>query len=940
MSAVIHNGERTRLENLRKYHILDSPEDPAFDDLATLAAEICDAPVSLISFLDRDREWFKSKIGTSLSEVRREHAFANRAVHTNDLLVIPEAEADEDLRENPLVKDEPHAHFFAGMPLVDADGAALGALYVLDKHAHELTDHQQHMLKVLAHEVMMLLELRREVRESREQLEQTKARLETEALEHSRTERELKRRERLSADAQRITHLGTWEWNLRTNVITWSDELYRIYGFKPGEFEATYEAYLRFVHPDDRHKTNQAVEQALMNSGTFVNDERIIRADGVVRTLFTSGEVICDERGQRERMVGVCHDITERKQIEEQLQHSVSLLHATIEATADGILVIDSDRKIVQFNRNFTKLWNVPAEFTRIYDDHQLIAIVSEQTNDPAEFRDTIEKHYRAAECNSFDVVEFKDGRTFERYSCPQRIGDKIVGRVWSFRDVTQRTRAVQILRQSEERYRSLIVATAQIVWMTNRNGIVVDDCPTWRQFTGQTFAQYRGEGWLDAVHPRDRRHVHELWRHCVATGSLYETEMRVRNALSEWRYISMRGVPVREPNGTIREWVGFGLDITDRKHATEAVLKERDFSNALISSQPGIFYVLDQTGLNLRWNENFEKITGYSAQEIAHMRAVEFVPPEERDLITERVHQVFIKGEADVEIDLLCKSGKRIPFYCTGKLVHMEGGPRLVGAGVDVSELKRAQAEVTRLNAELELRVEERTKQLNEANKEMAAFTYTASHDLRSPIRAIVGFARAIREDSGHLLDDENKDYLDRIITASDRMMQLIDDLLKYSRVGKQIVQLRPVPLLELFHAILQEFEPRVKSVNGQVELAPHMPRVLGDPTLLQQIFSNLIDNALTYRKPDQPLQIRITSREEANDVVVTISDNGIGIAPEHHRRIFEVFQRLHSNDVYPGTGIGLATVQRAVEKLGGSVWVESEMGKGSDFHIRLKAA
>ena len=145
----------------------------------------------------------------------------------------------------------------------------------------------------------------------------------------------------------------------------------------------------------------------------------------------------------------------------------------------------------------------------------------------------------------------------------------------------------------------------------------------------------------------------------------------------------------------------------------------------------------------------------------------------------------------------LLCKSGKRIPFYCTGKLVHLESGPRLIGAGVDISEVQRAEAKVSRLNAELEERVEERTKQLNEANKEMAAFTYTASHDLRSPIRAIIGFARALREDSGHLLDDENRDYLDRIITAGDRMMQLIDDLLKYSHVGKQIVQLRPVALV-----------------------------------------------------------------------------------------------------------------------------------------------
>jgi PAS domain S-box-containing protein len=449
-----------------------------------------------------------------------------------------------------------------------------------------------------------------------------------------------------------------------------------------------------------------------------------------------------------------------------------------------------------------------------------------------------------------------------------------------------------------------------------------------------------RGDGWLAAVHPRDRMRVAEVWRHAVATGSIYETEMRIRNAASEWRDILMRGVPVREADGTVREWVGFGLDITDRKRAAEAVLKERDFSNALVSSLPGIFYLLDEAGLNERWNKNLETITGYSAQEIAQMQAIEFVPPEERELLAQRVAQVFTKGEADIRLHLLCKSGERIPFYCTGKLVHLESGPRLIGAGVDISEVQRAEAKVSRLNAELEERVEERTKQLNEANKEMAAFTYTASHDLRSPIRAIIGFARALREDSGHLLDDENRDYLDRIITAGDRMMQLIDDLLKYSRVGKQIVQLRPVALSPLLRATLQEFEARLKSIDGTVDIAPELPRVLGDPTLLQQIFSNLIDNALTYRKPDQHLQVSIACRREADDVVIVVADNGIGIAPEHHRRIFEVFQRLHASEAYPGTGIGLATVERAVEKLGGEISVESELGKGSSFNVRLKAA
>lgn len=947
MGDAMDQNEQMRLEALSKYDILDSPTDPAFDDLTSLAAQSLNAPVSLISFVDRDREWIKSEVGTSVREIPRDLAFANRAIAGSDLVVVSDVGADDGLRDNPFVAEEPHARFFMGYPLINKDGVALGALYVLDKEPHEVTEEQRQVLRKLGREAVTLLELRREIHETRERNEQMRAeleeitrRLESQTAEHDRTENELKQSERQLADAQRITTLGSWEWDLRTNSITWSDELYRIYGLKPQEVETTYEAYLRYVHPDDRARVNHAVERALVTKGSFSTEERIIRADGAIRTLYTSGEVIRDEKGDPARMVGCCQDITERKEMESELQRSVSLLNATIEATADGMLVVDANKKIVQFNAKFAELWHLPAHFAAMYDDTRLLSIVEDQLKDPAGFRNRVQAINSNPECDSFDVLEFKDGRTFERFSCPRYIGDKVVGRVWSFRDVTERERAIDVLRVSEERYRSLTVATAQIVWSANPDGDVLEDSPSWREFTGQTYAELRGRGWLDAVHPRDRTRVSELWDHSVATGEFYDIEFRIRRTDGEWRHVATRGVPVREEGGTIREWVGYCKDITDRKVATECLVKERDFSDALISSLPGIFYLLDETGLNLRWNENMEKVSGYSAREIINMHAVDFVPNEERALVSERIGKVFHSGEADVELNVLTKGGERVPFYCTGRLVYIDGRPCLTGVGIDISRIKKAEAEVRKLNAELEHRVEERTAQLSETNKEMAAFTYTASHDLRSPLRAIIGFARAIREDAFDRLDEESRLYLDRIINATDRMMQLIDDLLKYARVGQQTIYCRPVATQELIGEIIQEFEPRLKTIGAEVVVAPDLPRVMGDPTLLFQIFDNLIENAITYRKQQEPLRLEMNWRKGVDDVVVFVQDNGIGIAPQHHQRIFNVFQRLHGKDDYPGTGIGLATVKRSVEKLGGHVWVESELGKGSVFCVRLKKA
>jgi PAS domain S-box-containing protein len=937
--------DRKRLEVLSRYDILDTPDDPAFDDLANLAAKVCHAPASLISFVDKDREWVKAQVGADVKEIPRNHAFADRAIHGRDIVVVSDAAKDESLRDNPLVTGEPHAKFFAGQPLIDRDGVPLGVLYVLDRDGHDFNDEERNALKVLGHEAVMLLELRREIHENRErnertmaELQQIRERLDAEAAQHERIQNELRKRERQLADAQRITHLGSWEWDLRTNHVTWSAELYRIYGLKPGEFEATYAAYLRRVHPEDRLKTNHAIETALVTKGSFANEERIIRKDGKIRDIFSCGEVILNDEGEATRVVGCCLDVTERREAEKKLQHSLSLLNATIEATADGILVVDMNHRVVRCNREFAEMWHLPPEFMSMYDDQRLVSLVTDQLKDPAAFRKKVESLYATPGAASFDVLEFKDGRTFERYSCPQKIGDKIVGRVWSFRDVTDRTRFLRVLALSEERYRSLIEATAQIVWTAEPDGEICEDSPSWRRFTGQTYAELKGIGWFDAVHPRDRAHVAELWRHAVETGTTYEAEFRIRRTDSEWRDVSVRGVPVREKDGRIREWIGFCVDITDRKHASEMIRHERDFSNALISSLPGIFYVLDETGLNLRWNENMEKVSGYSGEEIRTMRATDFVPEEERALVAERVRKVFTTGEADVELNLLSKSGKKTPFYCTGKLLHHENGPHLVGVGIDISARKHAEAEIVRLNSELEKRVEQRTSELNSANKEMESFTYTTSHDLRAPIRAIIGFARAVREDVGDKLDEESRTHLDRIIKAGDRMMQLIDDLLNYSRMGKQAILLRPVPLAALVQEVVQQFEPRYKTAGARIEVKGRLPRVLGDPTLLQQVITNLVENALTYRKREEPLAVEISFTRDRNSFVIRVKDNGIGIAPQHHDRIFNVFERLHTDD-YPGTGIGLATVKRALEKMGGEVWVESELGGGSAFCIRLKA-
>jgi PAS domain S-box-containing protein len=934
--------EQRRLETLSRYEILDSPEEPAFNDLAALATHFCDAPISLISFLDREREWFKARIGTPVREIPRACAFADRTLRGDDMVVIPDATMDDELRENPLVRDEPHIRFFAGLPLISSDGQALGALCVLDRNPHLLTPQQEKMLRILSHETTLLLELRRNVHEHSEaapaELSRPRALHDEKSQEPEQIHEQLKRREQQLAEAERIAHLGSWDWDLKSNVVTWSDELYRIFGVQPGEFEPTYSALLKHVHPEDLPKASQRIEDALLSGGSFATEERIIRSDGTVRVVYSRGEVLRDDKGEPLRVFSTCQDVTEAKYTQQQFRNSMSLLKATIEATADGILVVDTGGHVVRYNRKFAELWHLPPEVVELYDDRRLIFLVLEQLKDPDAFVAKIDSLLAEPAASSFDVIEFKDGRVYERFSNPQWEGDNPIGRVWSFRDVTERYKVLKILRENEARYRSLVQATAQVVWIADVNGLIIEDSPSWRKFTGQTYEQLKGHGWLNAILPRDRRRVLEVWEHAVATGTVYQIDFQVRRFDGEWRFISTRGVPVRDGNGRIREWSGFCMDVTAQKNAEEAVIRERDFSRALVNSLPGIFYVLDETGLNIRSNCNLERVSGYNAQEIAKMHGTDFVPPEQRALVASRVQKVFTTGQADVELDILTKTGNRVPYYCTGKLIYLDGKPHLIGTGIDISELKRAEQEIKHLNQDLELRVAERTQQLKAINKELESFTYTASHDLRAPVRAIIGFAQAIREDSADKLDQESRMYLDRIVTSGDRMMQLIDDLLVYCRVGRQAMHLRNIPLTEFLRELVIEFEPRLKALGGTLLISDTLPAIYADPLLLRQIFSNLFENALNYRKPDVPPRIEVSARPDIDRIIICTEDNGIGIAPEHHQRIFDVFQRLNHDDRYAGTGIGLATVEKAVKTLGGEIWVESELKKGSTFCIAFK--
>ncbi|MCX6901520.1 MAG: PAS domain S-box protein [Verrucomicrobia bacterium] len=556
---------------------------------------------------------------------------------------------------------------------------------------------------------------------------------------------------------------------------------------------------------------------------------------------------------------------------------------------------------------------------------------------------------------------------------------------------IQQREESTQQLRETEDRLRllhdSMLEGVALHEIICDANGQPCDYRflqvnPAFERLTGLKAADIIGKT-VREVYPNIDRKWIERYGRVALTGESCQFEDYSSDV---GRHFEVAAVCTRKG-----QFAATFSDITERKRAQEELRQSEQRYRLLAANMADVLWTLDFQTLRLTYiSPSVQRLRGYTAEEAMSQSLGQMLTAKSLAMVQTWLAErapAFLAGDPAAvnqvyEVELRHKDGSTVwTEMVTTFLRNDDGGINIVGVSRDITDRKRAEDalrqsraaalnmmedavaardrteqasetlrheveerrraedEVRRLNTSLEQRVTERTAELQMANKEMEAFSYSVSHDLRAPVRAMSGFAGMLAEDYAPRLDDEGRRLLGTICSEASRMGQMIDELLAFSRLGRQSMQVAKVDMTVLAQSVFDQCAAQASGRNIQFKLSP-LPVAQGDAAMLSHVWVNLISNAIKYTRAKPVAEIEISGRADGKDgIVYCVKDNGAGFDMKYVQKLFGVFQRLHAEADFEGTGVGLALVQRVVQRHGGRVWAEGEVNKGAAFYFALPA-
>lgn len=682
-------------------------------------------------------------------------------------------------------------------------------------------------------------------------------------------------------------------------------------------------------------------------------------------------------------------DITQRKAAETERDRLLAQTHAArqaaearaaeldavFDALTDGAAVYDASGRMLRLNRTLREVMGLDAGAAPLGDtirerlprflprDEHGRPFTSERFPVTRLLRGEVLDEQHPAEM----IARRADGqdRSLNVTGSPLRdSAGHITGAVAIVRDITEQRDLMRELAASEARFRAIFERAAVGLARVGLDGQWIEVNQELCRIVGYPRDELLALTFQDITYPPDLESDLALLRD-LSQGRIpsYALEKRYVRKDGSLIWILLTVSLVRDEAGTPLYYISAVEDVEARKRleaerealtaAEHTARMAAETSEArlatLVATLPQLILVLTPdsqhiTFANARWQEytGVDPTTAISSQVVARR----VYPDDVAAFTAARERAVAAEEPTTMEARFLGADG--IYRWFIAHLRPIRGADHVITgwffSATDIDDLKQTQERLEALTATLEVRVAERTAALEEANRDLDAFAHTAAHDLRAPLRGMEGFAQALIEDYGATLDPLASRYAERIAAAARTMDALIQDLLAYAQLGRADIRPGPVSLAQMITRAREQLAEVIARTGAKITVEEPLPDVWANSVMLQQALLNLLSNALLYVAPDATPEVHISAarREGAGRpwVRLTVSDRGIGIAPEHVERIFQPFERLHGAEAYPGTGIGLATVRRGIERMGGHVGVESEPGLGSRFWIELPEA
>lgn len=758
-----------------------------------------------------------------------------------------------------------------------------------------------------------------------------------------------------------------------------NDRLCRMLGYSPEELAR--KTWSELTHPDDLPEDVARFEKVVRGEiDGYSLEKRFRRKDGTEVPVDLAVSCIRAPDGSVDYFVALLQDITERKRAERELQaHRDRLEELVAERTAELVKhrqLLDETSRLARVGgweydvRKDELSWTAVVHEIHEVEPGYELTVASGLGFYAPEAREMVSEAFRSAlrDGRPFDLeaplVTAKGRRLWVRAIGRAHVEDGRIVRVGGvLQDIDDRWRAEEDLKRHRAHLEELVAErTSELEQSRSRlvEAQAVAHLGSWEwdaerdTLTGSPEFYRLHEvpperpmslsGYFDLLDPRDRERVRFVTEATAAKGpgGTFQTAYRIRLPDGRGRHISARGLVAADADGRRTRLLGTCLDVTGLREAEEALRESEDRLSRIVAGAPFPIGLYADDGEIVLVNRAWCRITGYSPEElrtVSEWAERAYGPRKEaaRADIESRfgLRESIREGEFEVRTK---DGGRRFWDFSSAPVGRLPDGRRLVTTmAMDVTARRHAEEELRAHREHLEELVRARTAELENAILELESFSYSVAHDLRAPLRAMDGYGAMLLEEHAGQLDEEGRRYLDRIRKAAGRMGHLIDGLLNLARISRRELVEAPVDLTALSCSIAAERRALEPERDVTVRVAEGMTAV-GDPRLLQVVLENLIDNAFKFTSTRPSALVEVGCAERAGETVFFVSDDGVGFDMAYARKLFTPFQRLHAVDEFPGTGIGLATVQRIVARHGGRIWAESAPGAGATFLFTLR--